>query len=160
MSCENYCPEIHNASDTEDSDYSVESLPDSDDVDNTPMEVSNTKMEKAKKVINNMIKEEVKKVIGEEGSFLKSKDFKKLNEMTEEEKSKLSDLEKINLVGKTIWRSGGISVDNIIEIKQIIILISATSQIDGFKEFPRDHCLKCLEMIIYHANKHLESLDI
>jgi hypothetical protein len=119
MSCENYCPEVHNASDTEDSDYSVESLPDSDDVDNTPMEVSNTKMEKAKKVINDMIKEEVKKVIKEDESFLKSKDFKKLNEMTEEEKSKLSDLEKINLVGKTIWRSGGISVDNIIEIKQI-----------------------------------------
>ena len=107
-----------------------------------------------------MIKEEIKKVIKEEESFLKSEHFKKLDEMTEEEKSKLSDLEKINLVGKTIWRSGGISVDNIIELKQICILIQATSQIEGFKDFPRDQCLKCLEMIIYHSNKHLESLDV
>lgn len=152
MSCENYIPEIHNASESEDSDYEVESLPSSDDVDNV--------IEETAKKINDMIKEEVKKVIKEDDSFLKSKDFKKLNEMTEEEKSKLSDLEKINLVGKTIWRSGGIDVDNIIELKQIIILISATSQMEGFKDFPREHCLKCLEMIIYHANKHLESLDI
>jgi hypothetical protein len=152
MSCENYCPEVHNASESEDSDYEVKSLTSEEDGEDL--------LENTAEKINNMIKEEVKKVIGEEGSFLKSKDFKKLNEMTEEEKSKLSDLEKINLVGKTIWRSGGISVDNIIELKQILFLVSATSQMEDFKDFPRDHCLKCLEMIIYHANKHLESLDI
>lgn len=172
MSCENYVPEVHNESDTEDSDYSVESLPNSDEVDNSPMDCGQCfdcsaneecpakKMEDAQKVIDEMIKKEVKKVIKEEESFLNSKDFKRLSELTEEEKSKMSDLDKINLVGKTIWRSGGINVDNIIELKQILILIEATSQLDGFKDFPREPCKKCLEMIIYHANKHLESLDI
>lgn len=152
MSCADYCPEVHNASDTEDSDYEVQSLPSSDDVEN--------EIEETAEKINNMIKEEVKKVIKEEKSFLKSKDFKKLSELTEKEKSAMTDLEKINLVGKTIWRSGGINVNNIIELKQIVILIEATSQLEGFKDFPRDQTKKCLEMIIYHANKHLESLDV
>jgi hypothetical protein len=151
MSCADYCPEVHNASDTEDSDYEVQSVNTSSDEE--------VLEEKAKK-INNMIKEEVKRVIGEDKSFLKSEDFKRLSELTEEVKSAMTDLEKINLVGRTIWRSGGISVDNIIELKQILILVSATSQMDGFKDFPREQCVKCLEMIIYHANKHLESLDV
>jgi len=151
MSCADYCPEVHNASDTEDSDYEVQSLNTSSDEE---------VLEEKAKEINDMIKKEIKKVVGEEKGFLKSKDFKKLSELTEEEKSAMTDLEKINLVGKTIWRSGGINVDNILELKQILILISATSQLKGFEEFPREQCLHTLEMIMYHANKHLESLDI
>tara|TARA_R110002012_G_scaffold24851_3_gene82609 strand:- start:1538 stop:2065 length:528 start_codon:yes stop_codon:yes gene_type:complete len=175
MSCVDYCPEVHNASESEDSDYEVQSLPsepsspeadkedcgqcwDCEENKDCPAKLNDLKEKENK--IQKMIKEEVDKLVKPKVDLRETKEFKSLNNMTEEDKSKLSDLEKINLVAVAIHKNGGINVENIIELKQLVILIGATEQLEGFKDFPRDSVFKLLEMIIYHANSHMATLDI
>lgn len=175
MSCENYTPEVHNASDSEDSDYEVQSLSSASEAgekedcgqcwdcsknDKCPAKLSEEQEEKAKKIgekVDKMIKEEVNKNfkvpdrIGMEAfqELVKDPNYKNL---TEEE--------KINKVAIAFWRTGGIDVSNILELKMLCVLIGATEQLEGFKNFPRQAVYQLLDMIIYHANKHMESLDI
>ena len=44
MSCEPYCPEIHNASDSEDSDYNVESISSEENKNATKLQKLKTNM--------------------------------------------------------------------------------------------------------------------
>ena len=72
----------------------------------------------------------------------------------------LSTDAKIKLVAKAFWDTGGIEMENILELKMLMVLIGATEQLEGFKDFPREQVYKLLEMIIYHANKHMEILNV
>ena len=144
MSEENYCPEIDN-----DSDFEVVSS-DSDDSDSFDKEL------KLGDKINDMIKKEVAdkfKVPNrmEMPAFIALKDvnFKSL-----------TNEEKINKVAVAMWKTGGIDMENILELKMLMVLIGATEQMEGFKKFPREEVYKLLDMIIYHCNKHMKSLDI
>ena len=170
MSCADYVPERDNASET-DSDYNVESFSSSEeegmdcgkcwDCEAEPACPAKIKdMKNAEKKIQKMIKEEVDKIVKPKTDLRETKEFVSLSEMTEEEKSKLTDLEKINKVAIAFHRNGGINLENIIELKQLVILVSATAEMEGFKEFPRKNVLKLLDMLIYHANSHMASLDI
>jgi hypothetical protein len=139
MSCENYVPEIHNKSESEDSDYEVESIPSSE-----------SDVEKE-------IKEECDKVAETQKKYVNDKNFKELNTKGFE---KLSNDERILKVAKAVKECGGISVENILELQQLIRLIMATPNLEGFDKYPINETLKLLEMIIYHANCHINSLDI
>jgi hypothetical protein len=144
MSCENYVPEIHNQNDNDeydspDSDYEVESIPSSE-----------SDVEKE-------IKEECDKVAESQKKYVNDKNFKELNTKGFE---KLNNDERILKVAKAVKESGGISVANILELQQLVRLIMATSNLEGFENFPVAEVLKLLEMVIYHANCHINSLDI
>jgi len=144
MSCENYCPEFHNANENDeyespDSDYEVQSVPSSEDD------------------IESEIKKECDKVAETQNKYANNPHFKELNTKGFE---KLSNEERILKVAKAVKESGGISVENILELQQLVRLIMATSNLEGFSEFPVKETLKLLEMIIYHANCHINSLDI
>tara|TARA_R110000744_G_scaffold124752_1_gene230389 strand:- start:545 stop:1054 length:510 start_codon:yes stop_codon:yes gene_type:complete len=169
MSVEDYCPEIDNDPAYELVDNSDTSSSDEEGLDcgecfdcsknsNCPAKEADLKVKENK--IQNMIKEEIEKLVKPKVDLRKTKEFKSLGELSEVEKSKLSDLEKINLVAVAFHRNGGINLDNIIELKQLVILISATAEIEGFKEFPRNNVLKLLDMIIYHANSHMAILNV
>ena len=145
MSSDPYCPEIHNASDTDDSDYEVESVSSSDE-----------EIQKKADKIQKMIKEEIDKQVQPVKNYKDSKEYKKLVE----DFPSLNDEEKINRFAIFLNRNGGIDVNNIIELKQLVILIGATEHLEGFKDFPRAECYKMLEMMTYHTNKHLEILDV
>ena len=138
MSCEPYCPEIHNASDSEDSDYNGESI-------------------SSEENIEEQIKEECGKVAETQNKYANNPHFKKLNT---EGFENLTNDERIKMVAKAVKESGGISVENILELQQLVRLIMATSNLEGFKDYPVAETLKLLEMIIYHANCHINSLDI
>jgi len=147
MSCENYCPEFHNQNDNDeydspDSDYEVESVPSSDSENENVL---------------NEIKEACDKEVAKVNKYEKDKNFKAIN--TEDFKN-LSNDERILKVAKAIKESGGISVENILELQQLIRLIMATPNIEGFEKYPINETLKLLEMIIYHANCHINSLNI
>lgn len=144
MSSDPYCPEIHNASDTEDSDYEVESIS------------SDEETQKKADKIQKMIKEEIDKQVQPVKNYKDSKEYKKLVQ----DFPSLNDEEKINRFAIFLNRNGGIDVNNIIELKKLVILIGATEHLEGFKNFPRAECYKMLEMMTYHTNKHLEILDV
>lgn len=155
MSCENYCPEFHNANENDeyespDSDYEVQSVPSSADSDGSDIDSEASKMEKE-------IKEECDKVAETQNKYANNPHFKELNTKGFE---KLTNEERILKVAKAVKESGGISVENILELQQLVRLIMATSNLEGFSEFPVKETLKLLEMIIYHANMHINSLNI
>jgi hypothetical protein len=139
MSCENYVPEIHNKSESDDSDYEVQSMTSSEEE------------------IEKDIKKECDKVAETQKKYVNDKNFKELNTKGFE---KLSNDERILKVAKAVKESGGISVENILELQQLVRLIMATSNLEGFENFPVAEVLKLLEMIIYHANMHINSLNV
>jgi hypothetical protein len=159
MSCENYCPEFHNQNDNDeydspDSDYEVQSLPSSDSEDIlTEGERVLTEGERCLNEINDACDKEVKKV----NKYENDKNFKSINTKGFE---KLSNDERILKVAKAVKESGGVSVENILELQQLIRLIMATPNLEGFETYPINETLKLLEMIIYHANCHINSLNI
>ena len=181
MSSDPYCPEVDNASDTSDSDFNVESISSEDS--EVSMEINDTEgneekmdcgqcfdcemnpdciakedeLKKKKDIIDKMIKDEVDKVAQPAKNLKQTDSYKKLEK---EMKKEVSDEDKINAFGKFIWENGGIDVNNIIEFKQLVILIGSTEQMKGYENFPRDSCYKLLEMMTYHTNKHLEILNV
>jgi len=162
MSSDPYCPEIDNATDSEDSDYNVESVSSEEDKMDCGQcfdcEANPDCIAKKKEQIDKMIKEEVDKVAQPKKNLKQSEDYKKLEDNFKE--NELSNEDKINAFGKFIYENGGIDVNNIIEFKQLVILIGSTDQMKGYEEFPRDACYRLLEMMTYHTNKHLEILNV
>ena len=148
MSVENYCPEVHNDPDfevIETSDTSSEEDPFDKDL-------------KLGDKMNEMIKKEVADKFKEDvPDRMSSNAFKEINS---EAFNSLSDLDKINAVAVAFSKTGGIQMENILELKMLMVLIGATEQLEGFKDFPREQVYKLLEMIIYHANKHMEILNV
>ena len=138
MSVEDYCPEVHNDPRFEDPDFEV-------------VETSDTESDVEGDIIKECdeISKKGKKYDSERFKSLKGKEFEKLD-----------NTDKINKVAKAFWDTGGIDVENILELKMLMVLIGATEQLEGFKEFPRDSVYKLLEMIIYHCNKHMETLNV
>jgi len=128
--------------DNEDSDYEVEAT---EELGSVEEELENTEEE----IKAECDKHKPKKYDGEQFKALQTEEF-----------NSLSDPEKINMVAKVIKESGGINVDNILELQQLVRLIMATRDIQGFEKFPRDETLKLLELMIYHSNSHINSLDI
>ncbi len=167
MSSEPYCPEIDNATESEDSDYNVESVSsEGDDCgqcwdcsknDECPAKLSEEQEKKLKEIKKQMNKE-IDKIVQPDINLKNTNDYKKLEE--DLKGKQMSDDDKINAFAKFIHDNGGINVNNIIELKQLCILIGATETMEGFKNFPRESCLKMLEMMIYHTNKHLEILNV
>ena len=154
MSCEDYTPEIHNhpLNENPDDDYEPSSSEESELIDDfDTQKIMGDK-------INDMIKEEVSTKFA--SSHPKMKDAKEFQYLKTEEFKKLSNDEKIKAVAVAFNRHGGINVSNILELKMLIVLIEATEQMEGFTNFPRQQVLEILEMLIYHANKHLEILDV
>ena len=147
MSCEDYCPEVHNASESEDSDYEVQSVPSSS---------SEEELKEKENKINNMIKEEVDKKFKVPDRM----DHPAFKEIRTAEFDKLTEEEKINKVAVAFHKTGGIDISNILELKMLMVLIGTTEQLEGFATFPREEVYRLLDMLIYHANKHMESLDI
>lgn len=146
MSEKNYCPETDN-----DPDYEV--------VETSDTESEEDEFDKNLKLgdkINQMIDKEIK----DKFSVPDRMSMKPFEDLKTESFKTLTDLEKINKVAKAFWDTGGIDVENILELKMLMVLIGATEQLEGFKEFPRDSVYKLLEMIIYHCNKHMESLNV
>ena len=145
MSCEDYCPEVHN-----DPDFEVVETSDTDS------EVFEPEPEPEESPIQEMIKKEMadKMKVPNKGEH---PSFKALNDTSFKD---LPDDEKIKLVAKAFWDTGGIDMENILELKMLMVLIGATESMEGFKNFPREQVYKLLEMIIYHANKHMEILNI
>ena len=171
MSCEDYCPEVHNDPDFEVVDCSDTSSSETEGMDcGQCFDCSTNKDCIAKKneedqfdkdlskggKINEMIKKEMAdkmkvpdKTLHPSWNAVKDVSFKDL-----------PDDAKIKLVAKAFWDTGGIEMENILELKMLMVLIGATEQLEGFKDFPREQVYKLLEMIIYHANKHMEILNV
>jgi len=169
MSCEDYCPEVHNASDSEDSDYNVESISSEESKEDCgqcwdceknkdcPAKIKEKEMkEKLEGKVQKMIKEEVDKNFKVPDRM----DHPAFKEIRSPEFNKLTEQEKIDKVAIAFHRTGGIDISNILELKMLMVLIGATENMEGFKEFPRQEIYRLMDMIIYHANKHMESLDI
>jgi len=135
MSCDPYCPEIDNASDDESISIEIKD-----------------KVEEIKKEIE----KEIDKIVKPDINFKDTDDYKNL--VKDFEEKDLTDAEKINQFARFIYNNGGISFNNIIELKQLCILVGATEQLEGFKDFPRENVLKMLEMLVYHTNEHLNIL--
>ena len=155
MSCEDYCPEVHNDPSYELVDNSDTSSSEEADEVPTQEDTFDKDLSKGDK-INEMIKKEIK----DKFSVPDRMAMKPFKELKTKDFSGLSDLEKINAVAKAFWNTGGIDVENILELKMMMVLIGATEQMEGFKDFPREEVYKLLEMIIYHANKHMEILNV
>ena len=142
MSVENYIPERDN-----DPDYEIVS--NSDSSSDEEAEVKSTK-------INKMIKKEISEKF-KVPNRAEHPSFKALNDVSFKDKA---EEDKIKLVAKAFWDTGGIDMENILELKMLMVLIGATESMEGFKQFPREAVYKLLEMIIYHSNKHMEILNI
>ena len=147
MSEKNYCPETDN-----DPDFEVIETSDTSDEEPDDFDKNLSIGDK----INQMIEKEIK----EKFSVPDRMAMKPFKELKTKDFSGLSDLEKINAVAKAFWNTGGIDVENILELKMLMVLIGATEQLEGFKDFPRESVYKLLEMIIYHCNKHMETLNV
>lgn len=145
MSEKNYCPETDN-----DPDFEVIETSDTESEDDFDKNL------KLGDKINQMIDKEIK----DKFSVPDRMSMKPFEDLKTESFKTLTDLEKINKVAKAFWDTGGIDVENILELKMLMVLIGATEQLEGFKEFPRDSVYKLLEMIIYHCNKHMETLNV
>lgn len=145
MSEKNYCPETDN-----DPDFEVIETSDTESEDDFDKNL------KLGDKINQMIDKEIK----DKFSVPDRMSMKPFEDLKTENFKTLTDLEKINKVAKAFWDTGGIDVENILELKMLMVLIGATEQLEGFKEFPRDSVYKLLEMIIYHCNKHMETLNV
>ena len=102
----------------------------------------------------------IKKEVNEKFKVPDRMDHPAFKEIRTSEFDKLSEEEKINKVAIAFHQTGGIDISNILELKMLMVLIGATEQLEGFKNFPRDEVYRLLDMIIYHANKHMESLDV
>ena len=138
MSVEDYCPEVHNDPRFEDPDFEV-------------VETSDTESDVEGDIIKECdeISKKGKKYDSERFKSLKGKEFEKLD-----------NTDKINKVAKAIKESGGINVENILELQQLVRLIMATQHIKDFEKFPREQVLNLLELMIYHSNSHIDSLNI
>ena len=155
MSCEDYCPEIdnHELNENPDEDYEPS------DNSSSASEAEEDKFDKDLK-LGDKINEMIKKEINEKFSVpdrMKDPAFLALNTL---DFKNLSEQEKINKVAVAFWKTGGIDMENILELKMLMVLIGTTEQMEGFKNFPREPVYKLLEMIIYHANCHMKSLDV
>lgn len=165
MSCDNYCPEVHNASESEDSDYNVESISSEDcgqcwDCEENKDCPAKIKEEEVKKKLQEKIDSMIKKEVNDKMKVPDRMEHPAFKELKNPDFHKLKEIDKINKVAVAFHKSGGILVENILELKMLMVLIGATEQLEGFKEFPRKEVIGILEMVLYHANKHIESLDI
>ena len=174
MSCDNYCPEVHNASDsedTEDSDFNVESMSSEESKEDCgqcwdceknkdcPAKISEATLS-VKRKLEDKVQKMIKKEVDEKFKVPDRMDHPAFKDIRTAEFDKLTDEEKIVKVAIAFHKTGGIDISNILELKMLMVLIGATENMEGFKEFPRNEVYRLMDMIIYHANKHMESLDI
>ena len=154
MSCEDYCPEVHN-----DPDFEVVDCSDTSSSENEPEPAEEDQFDKDLSKggkINEMIKKEMADKMKVPDKTLHPS-WKPIQDVSFKD---LSTDAKIKLVAKAFWDTGGIEMENILELKMLMVLIGATEHLEGFKDFPREQVYKLLEMIIYHANKHMEILNV
>ena len=160
MSCDNYCPEVHNASDSEDSDYNVESVSSEDCGQCWDCEKNKDCPAKIKEKLEDKVQKMIKKEVDEKFKVPDRMDHPAFKDIRTAEFDKLTEEEKIVKFAIAFHKTGGIDISNILELKMLMVLIGATENMEGFKAFPRNEVYRLMDMIIYHANMHINSLNV
>ena len=110
MSCEDYCPEVHN-----DPDFEIVETSDTS---------SNEEQDEAaevKKKLENKVQNMIKKEVNEKFKVPDRMDHPAFKEIRTSEFDKLSEEEKINKVAIAFHQTGGIDISNILELKMLMV---------------------------------------